>query len=498
MTDATGVAEAMLGLPGFRVLEVDESDAEVVIRIETIPELVGCAECGVVAVAQDRMAVEYRDLAAFGRPTRLVWIKRRWRCEEPRCIARTWTETSPWFSARCLLTDRAGAECCRQVGRNARPVTQMAAELAVSWDTVMDAVREHGEPLVNDPDRIGMVTALGVDETTFLAANREHPTLFATGMVDLRRRVVIDVVEGNSGEDLGSWLDAQPPAWCEQVRVVATDLAESYRAGLEGRLDHAIRVADPFHVVRVANRCLDKVRRRVQNATLGHRGRKRDPLYRIRKLMLTGSERLEGQGLERMLLGLRLGDPEGEVLGAWVASQLVAGERIADRLVSIADPDARPIRKGKLRQPTEFGYVLPLAALTESTRRGARGLILPAATRIGAAAESDLLPGTGAEVARLGLRPAEVALDGGFWPSGVAEHLPGVQRTFIAGRQSAGSRRTNRRLARYRVGCEGRISHLKRRCGLRRSRLRGHEGARTWVAWAILAYNLDTLAIRGS
>jgi IS5 family transposase len=88
--------------------------------------------------------------------------------------------------------------------------------------------------------------------------------------------------------------------------------------------------------------------------------------------------------------------------------------------------------------------------------------------------------------------------DGGFWPSGVAEHLPKVHRAFIAGRRSAGSRRTNRRLARYRVGCEGRISHLKRRYGLRRSRLRGHTGARTWVAWAILSYNLDTLAIRGA
>ncbi len=52
---------------------------------------------------------------------------------------------------------------------------------------------------------------------------------------------------------------------------MATDLAESYRAGLSPHLDHARRVADPFHVVRLANRCIDGVRRRVQNATLGHR-----------------------------------------------------------------------------------------------------------------------------------------------------------------------------------------------------------------------------------
>lgn len=178
--------------------------------------------------------------------------------------------------------------------------------------------------------------------------------------------------------------------------------------------------------------------------------------------------------------------------------QRVAGQRIADRLVSLADPDARPIRKGKLRQPTEFGYVVQLAELTESTRRGARGLILPAPSRIGAAAESELLPATATEMERLGLAPRELALDGGFFPAGVAEQLPGARRVFIAGRQRAGSRRTDRRLARYRVGVEGRISHLKRRYGLRRSRLRGHPGARTWVAWALLAYNLDTLAIRGA
>ena len=70
------------------------------------------------------------------------------------------------------------------------------------------------------------------------------------------------------------------------------------------------------------------------------------------------------------------------------------------------------------------------------------------------------------------------------------------QRVFIAGRQQPWSRRTQRRLARYRVGAEGRISHLKREYGLDRSRLKGEHGTRAWNAWAIATYNLDTLAIR--
>jgi transposase len=318
--------------PASGGLEVEETPGEVIIRIETDAKLVGCPRCGVVATAQDRMAVEYRDLAAFGRPARLVWRKRRWRCEEAACQERTWTETSPAFSARCLLTNRAGLECCLQVGLNARPVAQMARELGVCWDTVMAAVREHGQPLVDDPERVGEVRQLGVDETNWLTATREHPTLFATGIVDLERRIVIDVVAGNSAADLGCWLDSRPESWRNRIRVVATDLAESYRAALQGRLDHAIRVADPFHVVRIANRCLDQVRRRVQQATLGHRGRKRDPLYRIRKLMVTGAEHLDERGLDRMLLGVRLGDPDDEVLGAWLAKESVRDVYLAGSL----------------------------------------------------------------------------------------------------------------------------------------------------------------------
>jgi IS5 family transposase len=178
--------------------------------------------------------------------------------------------------------------------------------------------------------------------------------------------------------------------------------------------------------------------------------------------------------------------------------QRLAGEPITGRLVSMFDPDARPIRKGKLGKPNEFGYVAQICEVTEHTKRGARGFILPVATALGNAPENTLLPITTGELERLGLRPREVALDGGFQHRQTEEALSELapQRVFIAGRQQPWSHRTQRRLARYRTGAEGRISHLKRSYGLDRSRLKGEAGARAWNAWAIATYNLDTLAIR--
>ena len=93
------------------------------------------------------------------------------------------------------------------------------------------------------------------------------------------------------------------------------------------------------------------------------------------------------------------------------------------------------------------------------------------------------------------MRPREIALDGGFPVEAANHHFPDAQ-VFVAGLQHPPSRRSKKRLASYRQGSEGRISHLKRRYGLRRSRLRGHDGARTWTGWAILTYNLDTLAVQ--
>jgi IS5 family transposase len=178
-------------------------------------------------------------------------------------------------------------------------------------------------------------------------------------------------------------------------------------------------------------------------------------------------------------------------------SSSACAEQISNRLVSLADPDARPIRKGKLGRPNEFGYVVQLAEVTVNTRRGARGYLLPAATAPGNPTENQLLAQTAAELDHLGLTPREVAVDGGFVPGPTAQALAALAptRLFVAGRIEPRSRRTRKRLARYRTGREGRISHLKRGYGLRRSRRKGDQGQRIWTGWAILAYNLDTLAI---
>lgn len=178
-------------------------------------------------------------------------------------------------------------------------------------------------------------------------------------------------------------------------------------------------------------------------------------------------------------------------------AQRLRGEKIAGRIVSLADPDARPIRKGKAGKPNEFGYVAQICEVTPNTKPGARGFVLPAASGAGNLGENMLLPETAAELQGLGLAPREVVLDGGFGHHRSEEQLAEIEpeRVFVSGRQEPGSARTKRRLRRYRTGVEGRISHLKRGYGLKRSRLKGLEGQRTWTAWAILAYDLDTFAV---
>lgn len=303
------------------VLFADEVDGEVWVHVETRPGRRACAMCGSWAEAKDRDTVLVRDLEISGRPTVLVWRKRRLRCVDPDCEVKSWTEQIEGIAPKAVLTDRAKAEIARRIGQEAQPVSTVAKAFGVSWWTAWRAFVEVVTPAIDDPDRVAQVEALGVDETGFLAGTARRRRIFATGMVDVRRGILVDIIEGRSARILASWLADRSPEWLEHVRVVCIDPLEAYRAGLSPSLSHAVVVADPFHMVRLGNRAVDQVRRRTQQTLTGHRGRRGDPLYDIRKLLLTGHERLDQKARDRLDAALAAGDPKDEVLEAFVVKE---------------------------------------------------------------------------------------------------------------------------------------------------------------------------------
>jgi len=129
------------------------------------------------------------------------------------------------------------------------------------------------------------------------------------------------VVEGRSGQVVTDWLDERGPDWCAGVSTAALDPFRGYERALRTALPGATVVLDAFHAVRLAQQAIDDVRRRVQHDTLGHRGRTGDPLYGIRRVLQRGAEHLSPKAYGRLLAGLDVGDPRGEVAAAYIACQ---------------------------------------------------------------------------------------------------------------------------------------------------------------------------------
>jgi transposase len=325
-TDPTRMCELLVGLPAVDVLGVDdEHEDAVIVHIEARVSPPGCGACGTPAWVKDRPGVGLVDLPCFGRPARLMWHKHRWRCPNDGCALGSWTGEDPGIApARGAMTDRAGRWVCEQVGRLGRTVAEVARELSCDWHTVNQAVIAYGAPLVEDPDRIGDVEALGLDETLFCRQGRWRTQAWCTSIVDVSagHSQLLDVVPGRSATGPSVWLQARHEAWRNSIRFGVLDLSGPYRKTFEDSLGHVTLVADPFHLVRLANSKLDECRRRVQNETVGHRGRKDDPLYRARRLLTKAHERLDVRGDTRLRGLLEAGDPRGEVRMAWHAKEV--------------------------------------------------------------------------------------------------------------------------------------------------------------------------------
>jgi transposase len=219
-------------------------------------------------------------------------------------------------------------------GGRGRTVSEVAAELACDWHTVNDAVTTYGEALLAaDRKRLNRTTAIGLDETKFVRLGRRSHADYATTVADVENHQIIDILPTRNFTEVARWLDKQPHGWKQRIRFGALDMSNTYAAVYSVVLPGADQVVDPFHVIALANRCLDSVRRRVQSERFGRRNKGNDPLYRARRVLVMGEEKLDAEATTRLWSLLELGDPGGEVAIAYRVK-----ERLRD-FYRTRDPD---------------------------------------------------------------------------------------------------------------------------------------------------------------
>ena len=169
----------------------------------------------------------------------------------------------------------------------------------------------------------------------------------------------------------------------------------------------------------------------------------------------------------------------------------------ATRLVSLHDPDARPIRKGRLGKPVEFGYKTQVADNRD-------GIVLDHTVEQGNPPDApQLAPAVGRIKTLLGRVPRAVTTDRGYGEAGIDKQITdlGVKNVVIPrkGKPSEARRATEhsrpfRRLVKWRTGSERRVAQLKRRYGWDRAMLDGLDGAKTWCGLGVLAHNSVKIA----
>jgi transposase len=283
----------------------------------------------------------------FGwKPTVLEVVVPRYRCWPCRRIWRhSITAAAP---SKGKLSRDAVVLAVKSIVVDRMSIARAAANLGVAWNTASDAILAAGtELLIDQPDRLDGVTCVGVDEHVW--RHTRHGDQYVTVIIDLtptRTKTgtsrLLAVVEGRSKQAFKSWLEAQTDSFRDQVEIVAMDGFTGYKSAAVEAIDSVITVMDPFHVVALVGDKLDHCRQRVQQDTLGHRGRSGDPLYGIRRVARTRAALLTTKQQHR--LAKVLADQRHvafevtwsvyqEVIDAYQAPDPVEGKKIMTQLI---------------------------------------------------------------------------------------------------------------------------------------------------------------------
>jgi transposase len=382
--------DLLVGLPGLHVIGVERDDGgAVTVVVESAQGPMGCPACGVVAHRHGRRDVRLVDAPVFGKPATVVWRKRRWRCPEPACPVGVFDEQDETIARpRGLLTVRACWWAIGVLRREHASVQGLARRLGTTWRIVWTSIKPLLQAADQDPDRFVGVTRVGVDEhiwhhvsTKPVEAGGRGPKEL-TGIVDLTlhpdakgelvvRARLLDLLPGRTGDTYKTWLKDRGEAFRKRVEVATLDPFHGYKNAIDDQLQDARSVLDAFHVVKLATKVVDDVRRRVQQEIHGHRGRKNDPLYRVRNTLRAGAENLTDRQRTRLAQAWAADERHLEVEVAWRCAQQVrdayhqdshvAGraiaEKVLDSFTTCPIPEVKRLGKTLTQWRTEYlGY----------------------------------------------------------------------------------------------------------------------------------------------
>lgn len=294
--------------------------------VTTASSAAGCPQCGVVSVSvKQRRTTRPRDLPYGEEPLAVRWRKRQYRCREQACPRKAFTESTAEIPARARLTGRLCRQLAGQVA-SGRSVSAVAAQYRVSWPVAHRYYIVHADGLLTEPQPPGV---LGIDETRRgkptwardpVTGSWERTERFETNFTDLSGTGrLLGQVAGRTGKAVTGWLDDRGQDWKNQVAYVAIDPCAVYRTAITRALPDAVIVVDHFHLVRLANQAVTRVRQRVTQQALGRRGTVRDPAWANRRRLLRGRERLSEQACARMWTEILAQEATGQLLAAWAA-----------------------------------------------------------------------------------------------------------------------------------------------------------------------------------
>jgi transposase len=294
-----------------------------------------CRRCGAEGVVRDTVIRRLAHEPLGWRPTTLAVTIRRYRCATCRRVWRQ--DTSKAAQPQAKLSRRAVRWALEAIVVQHLTVARIAEALAVSWDTANDAVLAEGRRvLIADPGRLDGVAVIGVDEHAWRHTRRGDK--YVTVIIDLTPvrdgtgpARLLDMVEGRSKQVFAGWLEAQSAAFRGGIEVVAMDGFTGFKTATAETVPDAVAVMDPFHVVALAGEALDRCRQRVQQQTRGHRGRRGDPLYGIRRVLRTGADLLTDRQHAR-LSAVFADQRHIEVEATWgIYQRIVAAYRRPDK-----------------------------------------------------------------------------------------------------------------------------------------------------------------------